>query len=70
MCIVINYFKCEVLNANGIVYPKEVVEKSIERFLRKQKNNVSCRMLGSLEHQSKISIQINNTRQYGLQQTV
>lgn len=63
-------FKCEVLNANGRVYPKEIAEKALKDFLEEQKDNISARMLGSLEHPSRISIQINNTRQYGLQQTV
>lgn len=62
-------FKCEVLNANGRVYPKEIAEKALKDFLEKQKDNISCRVLGSLEHQPKISIQVNNI-DYGLQQTV
>lgn len=61
-------FKCDVRNANGRIYPKEVVEKALKDFLEEQKDNISARMLGSLEHSSRISIQVNNI-DYGLQQT-
>lgn len=61
-------FKCDVRNANDRIYPKEVVEKALKDFLERTKNNTSARVLGSLEHQSRISIQTNNI-DYGLQQT-
>ena len=65
---VITNFRYEVLNTNGRLYPKEIAEKALKDFLEEQKDNISAKMLGSLEHPSRIPIQVNNI-DYGLQQT-